>query len=116
MKTFSEWLLAELNNRQWTQSELARVAGLSRAVIHKLINGKTYPQPDTLQAIARAFKMPVESVYRTAGLLPKETKEATFAAEIAHKLSLIKSPKPRETALNLLKALIDEDENENSSD
>jgi len=108
---FSEWLQSELNKRQLTQSELARAAGLSRAVINKLLNGRTYPQPETLQAIARAFKIPIETAYRAAGLLPKQSKIDTFKDEIVHKLKLIKSPKRRETALRLLDALIEEDEN-----
>ena len=57
---FSDWLQSELDKRQWSQAELAYSAGISRAVINKLLNKKTYPQPDTLQAIARALKIPVE--------------------------------------------------------
>ena len=112
---FIEWLQSEMDKRDWTQSDLARASGLSRAVINKLLNRKTHPNPHTLQAIARAFKMPIESVYRIAGLLPKETENETFAAEIAHKLKLIQSPQRKKTALRLLKALIDEEELENRS-
>jgi transcriptional regulator with XRE-family HTH domain len=111
---FPEWLQSELKKRQWSQADLAHAAGISRAVVNKLLNRKTYPQPETLQAIARAFKIPVETVYRAAGLLPKETEAETFEAEIVHKLKLIKSPERRQTALRLLKALIDEEENEGS--
>jgi hypothetical protein len=57
---------------------------------------------------------PFETVYRAAGLLLKEPEAETFAAEIVHKLKLIKSPVRRKTALRLLKALIDEEENEGS--
>jgi len=109
---FSDWLRNELDKRQWTQAELAHSAGVSRAVVNKLLSRKTYPQPDTLQAIARAFKIPVETAYRAAGLLPPEPKVETFEAEIIHKLKLIKSPERRKTALRLLNALIDEEENE----
>jgi transcriptional regulator with XRE-family HTH domain len=111
---FPDWLQSELDKRRWSQADLAYSAGISRAVVNKLLNRKTYPQPDTLQAIARAFKIPVETVYRAAGLLPQETETDAFTAEILHKLKLIKSPKRRKTALRLLKALIDEEENESS--
>lgn len=112
---FSDWLQSELDKRRWSQADLAYSAGISRAVVNKLLNRKTYPQPDTLQAIARAFKMPVETVYRAAGLLPQETETDAFAAEVLYKIKLIKSPKRRKTALRVLKALIDEEENESSS-
>jgi transcriptional regulator with XRE-family HTH domain len=112
---FPNWLQSELDKRQWSQADLAYSAGISRAVINKLLNKKTYPQPDTLQAIARALKIPVETVYRVAGLLPEESETEAFTAEIVHKLKLIKSPKRRETALRLLEALIDEETNESHS-
>ena len=111
---FPDWLQSELDKRRWSQADLAYSAGISRAVVNKLLNRKTYPQPDTLQAIARAFKIPVETVYRAAGLLPSETETETFEAEIIHKLKLIKSPKRRKTAINLLNALIDEEESGNN--
>jgi len=111
---FPDWLKSELDNRNWSQADLASAAGISRAVINKLLRRRTFPQPDTLQAIARALKIPVETVYRAAGLLPQETESEAFEAEIVHKLKLIKSPKRRETALRLLNALIDEEENGNS--
>jgi transcriptional regulator with XRE-family HTH domain len=113
---FSDWLQSELDKRQWSQAELAYSAGISRAVINKLLNKKTYPQPDTLQAIARALKIPVESIYRVAGLLPEESETEAFTAEIVHKLQLIKNPKRRKTALRLLEALIAEETNETHSD
>jgi transcriptional regulator with XRE-family HTH domain len=113
---FPDWLQSELDKRQWSQADLAYSAGISRAVINKLLNKKTYPQPDTLQAIARALKIPVESIYRVAWLLPEESETEAFTAEIVHKLKLIKSPKRRETALRLLEALIDEETNESHSD
>lgn len=114
INNFPDWLQSELNKRDWSQADLAHTAGISRAVVNKLLGRKTFPKPDTLQAIARAFKMPVETIYRAAGLLPQESELEMFAAEIIHKLKLIKNPKRRETAIRLLKALIDEEENENT--
>ncbi len=87
INNFPDWLRSELDKRDWSQADLAYSAGISRAVVNKLLNRKTYPQPDTLQAIARAFKIPVETIYRAAGLLPQETEPETFEAEIIHKLN-----------------------------
>ena len=106
---FAEWLHQEINKRQWSQADLARNADLSRAVINKLLNGRTYPQPNTLDAIARALKLPTETMYRKAGLLPRASETDTYAAELVHKLGLIKNPQRKVTALRMLDVLIDEE-------
>ena len=69
MKTFDSWLLKEINKHDWSQSDLARSAGLHRAVIHKVINGTSKPTPKTLNAIAHALCIPPELVFEKAGLL-----------------------------------------------
>lgn len=69
---FSEWLMKELNNRNINQSELARLSGISRGAISHIINGVRQPGPDICDAIATAFKLPPETVFRAAGLLPKK--------------------------------------------
>ena len=112
---FSEWLHEEMEKRQWSQADLARNSDLSRAVINKLLNGRTYPQPTTLDAIARALKIPVETTYRKAGLLPPVSQTDAYTAEIAYKLSLIKDPQRKSTALRLLDAMIDEENRENAN-
>jgi transcriptional regulator with XRE-family HTH domain len=109
---FSKWLQAELDKRQWSQAELARASGLSRAVINKLLNAKTFPAPVTLEGLARALKIPVETAYRAAGILPEIPPTEAFIAEATHLLQLVKNPQRRATALRLLKALVDEEENE----
>lgn len=109
---FSDWLQTEMNKRGWSQSDLARAADLNRAVINKLLNGKSHPQPATLEAISRALKVPIETTYRAAGLLPApaETDEAT--EEAIYVIKSIHSAQRKATAVALLKALIAEEENE----
>jgi transcriptional regulator with XRE-family HTH domain len=109
---FSEWLQAEMSKRGWSQSDLARFAELNRAVINKLLNGKSRPQPSTLGAIARALKIPIETVYRAAGLLPKNDEHDDATEELVYILKSIRSPQRKATAIMLLKALIAEEENE----
>jgi transcriptional regulator with XRE-family HTH domain len=113
---FSEWLQLELDRRGWSQSDCARSANLNRAVINKLLNGKSRPQPSTLAAIARAFKIPVEIVYRAAGLLPSNTDHDDSTQELMHIVKSIQSPQRKATALMLLKALVAEEENERRND
>lgn len=113
---FSEWLQAEMDKRDWSQSDCARAAELNRAVINKLLNGKCKPQPSTLVAIARAFKIPVETAYRAAGLLPPSTDYDDTTEELMHVFKSIQSPQRRSTAVMLLKALVTEEESERRSD
>ena len=113
---FSEWLQAEMNRRGWSQSDLARSAELNRAVINKLLHGKSHPQPATLGAISRAFRIPIESIYRAAGLLPTRPDNDETIEEAIHVLKSIRSAQRKATAVALLKALIHEEENEQRED
>jgi transcriptional regulator with XRE-family HTH domain len=113
---FADWLQAEMDKRGWSQSDCARAADLNRAVINKLLNRKSRPQPFTLVAIARAFKIPVETAYRAAGLLPPSTDGDDSIDELIHIFKSIQNPQRRATAIILLKALIAEEDNERRSD
>jgi transcriptional regulator with XRE-family HTH domain len=106
---FSEWLQAEMDKRGWSQSDLARYADLNRAVINKLLNGKSHPQPTTLEAISRAFKIPIEIAYRAAGLLPANPDNDESIEEAIHVLKQIQNSQRRATAIALLRALIEEE-------
>lgn len=112
---FAQWLQSEIDKRGWSQSDCARAADLNRAVINKLLNGKSKPQPATLIALARAFKIPVEIAYRAAGLLPPNTDGDDAVEELIHLFKSIQSPQRRTTAIMLLKALCAEEENEQRS-
>jgi transcriptional regulator with XRE-family HTH domain len=113
---FAEWLQVEIDRRGWSQSDCARACDLNRAVINKLLNGKCKPQATTLIAIARGFKIPVETAYRAAGLLPANPDGDDSTQEIVHLVKSIQSPHRKATAIMLLKALIAEEENEQRGD
>ena len=76
MDKFSDWILNKLNERNWSQADLARASGLTRQSIHYYLSEKS-KQPDefALQKLAKAFRLPPEEVYRAAGmpLSPTET-------------------------------------------
>ncbi len=109
---FTEWLQAEIDRRGWSQSDCARASDLNRAVINKLLNGKCKPQPATLIAIARGFKIPVEAAYRAAGYLPPSTDSDNAMQEVIHIFKSLQSPQRKATAIMLLKALVAEEENQ----
>lgn len=71
---FGAWLLTELKKRNWSQSELARRAGVAHGTISNLINGNKGVGESTLNAIANAFHIPAVEVFRQAGLIPKVPK------------------------------------------
>ncbi len=109
---FTEWLQTEMDKRGLSQSACARACDLNRAVINKLLSGKCKPQPVTLMAIARGFKIPVETAYRAAGLLPPSHHDDDTTREIVHLFKSIQSAQRQATAIMLLKALVAEEENQ----
>lgn len=66
---FSDWLLKELNERNWTQADLHRASGLTTAAISKYFAGRI-PDEVSLKKIAHAFEMKPDVVFRAAGVLP----------------------------------------------
>lgn len=67
---FPGWLLGEINDRGWTQAELARRSGLSTAQVSRVLNHEYRPGPDFCRGTAAALNIPVARVFRFAGLLP----------------------------------------------
>ena len=74
---FGDWVQIEREKRSWSQSDLSRYSGLHRAVISKIESG-TKPMPDTLTALAQAFKISPITIFRKAGLLPEGGETASF--------------------------------------
>jgi len=72
---FINWLIDELKQRDWSQADLARAAGVSRGSIGNIIRGERQPGPDLLNSIASAFGLPPEFVFRKAGVLPENQQE-----------------------------------------
>ena len=107
---FAEWLQSEIDKRGWSQSDCARACDLNRAVINKLLNGKCRPQPVTLMAISRGLKIPLETAYRAAGLLPPSNDCDETTQELIYIFQSIQSPQRKATAIRLLKALLAEEE------
>lgn len=68
--SFVKWLLGELNERDMTQADLARRAGLSSGTLSNITSGDRNPGERVCRAIAQAFGIPAEEVMRRAGILP----------------------------------------------
>lgn len=67
---FGDWLTAELDKRGWTQADLVRESGLSRAQVSMVVNGGRKPGKHFCRSVARALSLPEEAVFRRAGMLP----------------------------------------------
>lgn len=67
---FGGWLRKILEEKGWSQSDLARAARRSRAAISDAMSGKRGVGPALATSIASALKIPREEAYRAAGLLP----------------------------------------------
>ncbi len=83
---FNDWLLQQLSDRDWTQAELARQAGLTKQAIGNYIASRI-PDEDALRKIARALKLPPELVFEKAGILPPKPHENEKLEQARHLLS-----------------------------
>ena len=70
MDDFVDWLYAELADRGWSNSELARRVGVTPSAMSRITNRQTQPSFETCIGIAQALGYPPEQVLRKAGLLP----------------------------------------------
>jgi len=71
MHEYRRLVQSELDDRGWSQSDLARRAGMGRSVINKILNDDRehlgqMPDDSTMDGIARGFGIPVERVRRAA--------------------------------------------------
>jgi transcriptional regulator with XRE-family HTH domain len=94
------------SEKGWSQADLARSSGLNRAVISKIESGASEPMPETLKSLASAFKMPIEQMYRLAGLLPSISREIQKEEELCYLMSLL-SEEDQEDFIDLLRLKVE---------
>lgn len=109
MDNFGAWLLEELDKRELSQSQLAKMAGLSRGTLSNIISGTRGRGQDSIERIARALKLPPEHVFSISiGKDPNEGDDP-WAEEMTHKLTLL-SPGLRDMAERLINTMIEGEE------
>lgn len=84
---FPDWLQDSLNIRGWKQADLARASGLATSVISNVINRRRNAGEVVCRAIAKAFELPPETVFRAAGLLPKTNQISEKLEQAYHALA-----------------------------
>jgi len=62
--------------------------------------------------MTNGIKLPIKTVYRAANLLPKDHVTAEAAEEIIHIFNSFRSPVHKRIAIDLIRALLTEEENE----
>lgn len=61
-REFAERIRVRMNQRNWSQSDLARAAGLKRDAISTYLSAKRWPSPASLKAMADALKTTSEDL------------------------------------------------------
>lgn len=102
---FSEWLRAEIEKRGMTQADLARAAGVSKPHVSLVLNGERNPGMDFLEGVAKALRLPIDEVYRVAGILPPVTKADALTELGTHLLKQL-PVEDRERMVEQLQALV----------
>ena len=70
---YGEWLRKELDQRQWSDAQFAKMIGKSRSVIGRICNRLNKKEdPETCVAIARVLGKSPVTVFRIAKILPPE--------------------------------------------
>lgn len=105
--TFVNWLLNNIEIKGWSQSELARQAGLSASSVSDVISGRRNPGVGFCDSVAVAFKLPPEEVYRVAGLLPEEKEGDQTLYRIQNLYHTLREDSNKERALQFLQFLSD---------
>ncbi len=72
---FVDWLLIELNRREWRQATLAEKGNINTGLLSQIMNRLRKPGPGTLIKIADALGIPREMVFEKWGYLDTPTTE-----------------------------------------
>ena len=84
---FSSWLLAQMNEKNLSQAQLAKQSGLSRQAISNFINQISVPNPESCVALAKGLGVPDDFVLEAAGHRPPQPNRNPALDEANYKLA-----------------------------
>jgi len=102
---FGTWLIAQMDDRGWNNSDLARRAGLAPSTISTVVNGQKRPGPEFCTGVAVALDLPPVIVFRKAGLLPPADPETEERREAQYLFSQL-IDEDQTTVLTIMRALL----------
>ena len=111
--TFVEWLQAELDDRNWSQADLAKKTNTATGTISRIMTTSRGPGIDFCKAVAAAFNLPQETVFRAAGLLDPKPDADPELAEWKHIFSQAKTDIDRQRLLELARFELERIKKEN---
>lgn len=110
MENFGAWLLNKLDEKGMSQSELARRSRLSEGTISNIISSSRGTGLDSVEAIARALRIPPEEVFLAAIGKPLKPDDE-WVKETSHKIASL-PPDLRAIADRLLNSLAESEKPE----
>lgn len=106
------WLASELDRRGWSNSELARRAGISQAIVSRVLSGDREAGSDFCVKVALALNESPEKLLRLAGILPTPADSDDPTLTEIHNLVDNLPPAKRRDALRYLRFLFQNDKDE----
>lgn len=85
-KQFIAWIQDEMDKRGWKQAELARRANMAPSQVARVMTGDRGAGMEFYKGVARAFRISIEEVLRTAGVLPAITSKDTTVTRLIERL------------------------------
>lgn len=70
-KGFGNWVLELLDDRKWSQADLARKCRISPAQISRLLSGERQPGIQTCLKLSQGLNLTLDLVCQQAGLIEK---------------------------------------------
>ena len=103
---FVTWVSDELQQRGWSQAELARRGKFSTGTLSRIMNRERMPGVETCQAIAHAFNMRDTDVMQIAGLAASTSPDdqTPSVRELIGKFSELNDAN-QETVLRIVRSL-----------
>lgn len=103
---FVNWLNKELQHRGWIHADIAKYGGISRSAVSRVINGRNAPGLEFCRAVARAFRIPIEEVFRQANWLPSLPKPVANEHELTRLFRQLGNDALRTAILAQLRVLV----------
>jgi transcriptional regulator with XRE-family HTH domain len=72
---FNDWVMSEMEKRNWSFADLSKKSGISQAHISKVFSGQRGIGNDFLNAISIALGYPPEYIFRKSGNLATPSRD-----------------------------------------